>query len=304
MDRDIDLAHLRVLQDLLRTRSTTQSSRRLGCTQSSVSHSLARLRKRFGDPLLVRTGRQLAPTRFAEELRPRLDAALGEVASLFADAPAFSPEGLERTFRFAGTDFSELLLLPSIVGRLAREAPLVDLVCTPGGADVERQLQERDVDLAFGTAFRDRAGIITKKVAVDRLVLVMREKHPLRRRLDLASYAAAAHILVAPRGSPGGVIDVALGRLGKARRVVVQVGNFTTAAALAASSDLVTAMPRSVAARMAQRLPLVLRPLPVSVPSFAFALAWNEQLTRDAAHRWFRALVEGAAAIAFKDAAR
>jgi DNA-binding transcriptional LysR family regulator len=182
--RGVDLALLPVLQDLLRTQSTTLTSRRLGCTQSSVSHSLARLRKQFGDPLFVRVGRSLAPTRFAEELAPRLDGALGQVASLFHEGPAFSAASLDRTMSLAGTDFSELLLLPLIVRRLAREATGVDLVCSAAGSDVERQLQERDVDLAFGTTFRERAGIVVKKVAVDELVLIMREGHALRKGPD------------------------------------------------------------------------------------------------------------------------
>ena len=50
---------------------------------------------------------------------------------------------------------------------------------------------------------------------------------------------------------------------------------------------------------MAQRLPLLVRELPVRVPRFTFSVAWNEQLARDAAHRWFRSLVEAAAAEAF-----
>lgn len=300
--RGIDLALLPMLQDLLRTRSTTLTARRMGCTQSSVSHSLARLRVQSGDPLLVRVGRSLSPTRFAEELAPRLDVALGQVAALFHEGPAFTPGALERTFAFAGTDFSELLLLPLIVKRLAREAKGVDLVCSAVGSDVERLLQDRDVDLAFGTSFRERAGIVVKKAAVDELVVVMREGHPLRRSFDVESYAGAGHVLVAPRGTPGGAIDVALARLGKTRRVVVRVSNFSTAASLAAESDLVAAMPRSVATRMAKRLPLVLRVPPVRTSKFTFSLAWNEQLTRDAAHRWFRGLVEEAAGEAFRDA--
>lgn len=299
MDPRVDLAHLRVLHDVLRTRSTTVSARRLGCTQSSVSHALARLRTQFGDPLLVRVGRSLSPTRFAEELGPRLEAALGQVTALFEPGPAFSPHALERAFRMAGTDFSELLLLPLVLRRLARDAPRVDLVCSAAGADVERQLQDREIDLAFGTSFRDRAGVIVKKVSVDELVLLMRDRHALRRGLDLDRYVAANHLLVAPRGAPGGVIDTALERLGKTRRVAVRVGNFVTAAMLIADSDLVTAMPRSVALRLAKQLPLLIRPLPLEIPSFTFSLAWNEQLSRDAAHRWFRTLVEEAAATAF-----
>ena len=52
-------------EELLGTRSTTVSARRLGYSQSSVSHALARQRKQFRDPELVRVGRSLSPTRFA-----------------------------------------------------------------------------------------------------------------------------------------------------------------------------------------------------------------------------------------------
>ncbi len=297
--RGVDLGLLPILQDLLKTRSTTLTAKRLGCTQSSASHSLSRLRVQFKDPLLVRVGRSLALTRFAEDLLPRLDTVLGNVAGLFAESPAFAPATLDREFKFAGTDFSELLILPRLVRRLTKEAPSVDLVCSAVGSDVERALQEREVDLAFGTAFRERAGLVVKKVATEDLVLLLRRRHPLRHRLDVDGYAAAGHVLVAPRGTPGGAIDVVLGAIEKTRRVVVRVGNFSTAAALVAETDLVTAMPRSCALVMAQRLPLLVRDLPVSVPPFTFSLAWNEQLSRDDAHRWFRGVVETATAEAF-----
>ena len=295
----VDIGLLPVLQDLLRTRSTTLTAKRLGCTQSSASHALARLRKQFGDPLLVRVGRSLSPTRFAELLAPRLDAVLGNIAGLFVEGPAVTPASIDRGFSLAGTDFSEILMLPRVVRRLAREAPLVDLVCSFVGSDVERQLQERLVDLAFGTAFRERAGLAVKKVATDALVLLLRKGHPLRNRLSIDSYARAGHVLVAPRNTPGGPIDGALAANGRSRRVVVRVGNFSTAASLVAETDLVTAMPSACARVMAERLPLSIRPLPVRVPRFSFLLAWNEQLSRDAAHRWFRNIVADAAAEAF-----
>jgi DNA-binding transcriptional LysR family regulator len=295
----VDLGLLPVLQALLRTRSTTLTAKRLGCTQSSASHALARLRLQLGDPLLVRVGRSLSPTRYAEELAPRLDMVLGQVAGLFAAGPAFVASALDRSFTFAGTDFSELLILPRLVRRLAHEAPSVDLVCTAGGSEVERQLQEREVDLAFGTLFRERAGLVVKKVAEDELVLLFRRGHPHARRLDVRRYAALGHVLVAPRGTAGGVVDVALEAVGHRRRVVVRVGHFATAASLVAETDLVTAMPRSCALAMEERLPVVVRPLPLALPRFSFALAWNEQLSRDPAHRWFRAMVEEETARAF-----
>ena len=247
MKYGVDLALLPILQDLLKTRSTTLTAKRLGCTQSSASHCLARLRIQFADPLLVRVGRSLRPTRFAEDLAPRLDAVLGSVAGLIAESPVFVPAAMDRGFSFAGTDFSELLIRPRLVLRLARETPSVDLVCSSVGSDVERAIQEREVELAFGTSFRERAGVVVKKVATDHLVLLLRRGHPLRHGLDVDRYAAAGHVLVAPRGTPGGVIDVAFAALHKTRRVVVQVRNFSTAASLVAETDLVTAMPHSCA---------------------------------------------------------
>ena len=298
-NRDVDLALLPVLHELLRTRSTTLAAERLGCTQSSASHALARLRTQFGDPLLVRVGRVLAPTRFAEELAPRLEAILGGIAELVDERSHFDPATLDRSFAFAGTDFSELLMLTAVVRRLSAEAPAVDVVCSAVGDEVERQLQDRRVDLAFGTGFRERTGLVVKTVATDRLVLLMRAEHPLRKRLDLDRYARAGHVLVAPRGTPGGRIDVALAAVGKQRRVVVRISNFATAAALVAETDLVTAMPRACARVMSARLPLLVRELPLDVPPYAFALAWNAQLSRDPAHRWFRSIVEAAAVAAF-----
>ena len=294
--RRVDLSLLPVLRDLLRTKSTTLTAKRLGITQSTVSHSLARLRAQFADPLLVRVGRSLSPTPFAETLTTRLEEALDRISGLFDARASFAPAALHRAFAFASTDFCELVVLPTVVRRLAREAPGVDLVCSAAGAEVERKLQEREVDLAFGTAFRERSGIVSKTVARDELVLVVRKGHPLRNALALGSYAGAGHVLVAPRGAAGGPIDLALAARGLARRVVVRVSHFATAAALVSETDLVSAMPRSCARAMAKRLPIVVRAVPLPLPPFVFSIAWNEQLSSDPAHQWFRGIVGQAAA--------
>ena len=65
---EVDLNLLVVLRELLRARSTTAAARRLGRTQSAVSHALARLRALFGDPLFLRSGGALRPTARAEAL--------------------------------------------------------------------------------------------------------------------------------------------------------------------------------------------------------------------------------------------
>ncbi|HUM12950.1 MAG TPA: LysR family transcriptional regulator, partial [Myxococcaceae bacterium] len=58
----VDLNLLRVLDVLLEEENVTRAAGRLRLTQSAVSRSLARLRRLFGDDLLLRTGRGMRPT--------------------------------------------------------------------------------------------------------------------------------------------------------------------------------------------------------------------------------------------------
>jgi hypothetical protein len=61
-----------VLDALLREGSATRAAKRLGRTQSAISHALPRLRDVFGDPLFVRVGPALRPTPRADALRAPL----------------------------------------------------------------------------------------------------------------------------------------------------------------------------------------------------------------------------------------
>ncbi len=60
-----DLNLLKVFLALIEEGSVTSAGDRLGQAQSTVSHSLARLRESFNDPLFVRSVRGLEPTPLA-----------------------------------------------------------------------------------------------------------------------------------------------------------------------------------------------------------------------------------------------
>ena len=57
-----DLSALVALDALLQESSVTRAAKRLGLSTPAVSHALARLRERFGDELLVRSGRAMVLT--------------------------------------------------------------------------------------------------------------------------------------------------------------------------------------------------------------------------------------------------
>ncbi len=293
----LDLNLLVVLDELLRARSTTKVARRLGRTQSAVSHALARLRSTFRDPLFVRAGASLRPTAVAEALEAPLRQLLADAESIVSGAKsAFDVARLERTFVIGGTDYAEIVLLPRLLPVLRRDAPGVNVVTRFLGDEVDRALQAREVDLAYGASLRPLSGITVEKVAEVPMTVLLRRGHPaLGARLTAQRYVRLDHVLVTPRGLPGSSVDSALEPLGLTRRVVLRVPHFAAAAIVVANTDLVVTLPADFAAGLARRLGLVMRPVPVPVRPSIFFIGYSSTYENDAAHRWFRSRVVEAA---------
>jgi len=83
---NLDVDHLRLVCELLSTGSATAAARRLGVTQSAVSHRLRELETRLGCPVCSRVGKRLvltpAGTRLlqaAEKILPELERAEEDV---------------------------------------------------------------------------------------------------------------------------------------------------------------------------------------------------------------------------------
>ncbi len=74
--RRLDGGLLLIFRELLVHKRASEVSRRLGLSQSAISHALTRLRDLFGDPLFIRKSHGFEPTRRAQELRPRIEALL------------------------------------------------------------------------------------------------------------------------------------------------------------------------------------------------------------------------------------
>jgi DNA-binding transcriptional LysR family regulator len=271
----VDLNLLLVLDTLLATRSTTATAKKLGRTQSAISHSLARLRDSLGDDLFVRRGQRLEPTSHAESIAPRLRVLLEGADSIFSGpGELVDPAELRATFSIGATDVFGAAMLPRLVARLRKAAPKVDLeVRSSGETPLESMLERREIDAAFGLRFRSSALSITE-VGSEDMVVVFRSGHPaLGRKLTVDRYCALDHIVVAPRGQPGSPIDAALHALGRSRRVALRVPHFVSAVLAASQTDLVTTLPRSFVAALGRLAPIAIREVPLESPRFTFQVA-------------------------------
>ncbi len=293
----VDLNLLVALEALLAERSVTRAAVRLGLSQPATSHALGRLRALLEDPLLVRGPRGLVPTARGEALVAPLGLALDGVRRLLAPS-GFDPATSVRTFSVAAADQAMLGLLPPLLSDLAVSAPGIDVVARAvPPVDIEAGLASGALDLSLGIHDAAPPGFYRQALQKERFVCVMAAGHAAARgRFGLDRFCHERHLLVAPRGTPGGVVDSRLEQLGRKRRVALVVSHFLVAPHVVARTDLLWTAPERIARTYAAMLPLFVRPLPAELDLAGFTVTqlWHERRHADPDHAWFREQVRAA----------
>lgn len=292
----LDIGLVVPLAALLEEHSVARAAKRIGLSPSATSHALARLRDLLGDPILVRSGRRLVPTPRGEALREPVRRVIAELETVFRGGRApLDPATLKAGFRIATTDHVQLVVLRDVDRVLVDVAPNVDLFAVPLAGGAYAALREGGADLSIGV-FGDVPDDFRKTALFeDGLVVVVRRGHPLTRlahgKLTLERFAAARHVLVAPLGTPRGLVDDLLAKRKLTRRVARTLPTFVDAAHLVATSDYVAALPETLVRRLARTLALRTIELPLPLPRFTMSLLWHRRLDADPAHAWLRDVI-------------
>jgi LysR family transcriptional regulator, nod-box dependent transcriptional activator len=142
----VDLNLLVALDALLAEQNVTRAAERVGLSQPGMSNTLARLRKLFGDPLLVREGLTLVPTPRAESLRQLVQEALSLIEHALDNRPGFDPARDHVTLTVSCSDYSLLMLIGPLVRRRAAAAPGLTIQVLPRAPDPVRLLRDGEAD--------------------------------------------------------------------------------------------------------------------------------------------------------------
>lgn len=293
-----DLNLLRVFDALMRERSVTRAGEQIGLSQPAVSAALSRLRHLLDDQLFVRRGPEMAPTPRAEALADTVRETLNRLEVALQGDRAFDPAQAERNFTLLGADFVALLIMPRLFETVSAQAPGVRLrLVDTGWGELERLFQEDVIDLAI-----ERPGHAADWIAAEPLFLSPFAVVAAKGRTDLAAagarpgealpldaFCAAPHALRSTDGSMSGHVDDALAELGRSRRVVLALPQFSAVAlAVARSRRLIAALPVQFAEAVAEPLGLDLfkPPLEVFVPEIQ--MYWHRRHEKNPAHRWLR----------------
>jgi DNA-binding transcriptional LysR family regulator len=133
-----------------------------------------------------------------------------------------------------------------------------------------------------------------KVVLEEEFVIAGRARHPFFRAPTLARYCEAQHLLVSMTGYHRGHVDDALAERGLSRRVALTVPNFMLALTALADTDLLAAIPQSLAVVHARTFGLTYVKAPFSERRWPVCAVAPKVALADAGIAWLLTVVERA----------
>jgi DNA-binding transcriptional LysR family regulator len=282
----IDLNLLVALDALLQESNVTRAGKRVGLTQSSMSHALKRLRELFGDPLLVKHGNDLRLTTFAEELTPKIEHLMRELRETLLESGTFDPLRDTRTITIGTNDYCASVLMPQLAAHLARAAPHLELrIRTLSEQAPFEPLANGELDVAIGVYLKPPAYIESEILFEERFLCMVAKR---KKALSLEELAAHDHVLISSPGEGPGIVDFALAQHGLSRRIAVRVPFFSVAPAIVAETDYVLTVPARLARIFEASHRLRTFEPPLELNGFSVRMWWHARTERDSARRWLR----------------
>ena len=290
---ELDLNLLVVFNQLLVERRVSKVAENLGISQPAVSNSLAKMRKLFGDELFLRTPKGMEPTPFADQLAESVSYALAMIHSGVNQRTTFEPATAKRAFTIGMTDIGEIYFLPALIEHLRTEAPGITLSTVRNAAvNLRDELESGKVDLGVGLLPQLKAGFFQRRLFTQSYVCLMRRGHRLdKRKISLAEFSAAEHLVVISAGTGHGKVDELLQRSGVERSVRLTVPHYVSVGHILRGSDLIATVPERLANRLIEPFGLAKVPHPAKLPDVAINVFWHAKYHRSPDNRWLRGVV-------------
>lgn len=290
---ELDLNLLVVFNQLLVERRVSKVADNLGVSQPAVSNSLAKLRKLLGDELFLRTPKGMEPTPYADQLAESVSYALSMIHSGVNQRTSFEPSSAKRSFTIGMTDIGEIYFLPALIERLRRDAPGVTLSTVRNTTvNVRDELEAGKVDIAIGLLPHLKAGFFQRRLFMQSYVCLMRRGHRLdKKKISLAEFCAAEHLVVVSAGTGHGKVDELLQRSGIERTVRLNVPHYVSVGHILQGSDLIATVPERLADRLLGPFGLAKVPHPAKLPDIAINVFWHAKYHRSPDNRWLRGVL-------------
>ena len=285
---NVDLNLLKSLWALLQERHVGRAALRMHVSQSAMSHTLARLRTTFDDPLFIRTAGGLEPTAHAQALAAPLEAVLHGIGGLLQPA-RFEPAGIKLRLRVRTHEFVAAAYLAPLLALLRQQAPMLTLDVGPIGPDAYDQLARGEIDLLIGAGLRAPDTLRQLRLTDEPLVCLLDPGHPALADWQPRTLFNYPHVkLGALTEKEDPVSRYAVQQQLPARQIGLYTQTLEFQPALLAGSELIAFVPLSVARQGQAWHGLHYRQCPFELPPLTLRAIWHQRHQQDPRYQWLR----------------
>jgi LysR family transcriptional activator of mexEF-oprN operon len=289
--RKADINLMVVFETLMQERNVTRAAEKLFLGQPTISSALNRLRALFNDPLFIRVGNRMEPTARANEIIHHLSPALDAMSVALSLTHDFDPASSDMTFRIGLSDDVEYSLMPELLEALREEAPHVVIVIKQANYwSISELLASGEITVGV---------CITKDLPANAKRKLLRKVVPMVLRTDVSAapltldeYCSRPHVVVSHVADISSFADEWLEAVGRTRKAVLSIPQYTTLPALMAGSNMLCNLPDYLALALSQTGTLHAEPLPFVTPTLELSMAWLSVMDSDPAERWLRSRIE------------
>jgi len=284
----MDPGDLFALQFLLEERHVTRAAARLGVTQSTMSHRLAKLREALGDELLVSDGNELLLSSRAEEMLAPLQGAIAQLHSAVSPPGPFVPSEAVLQVTMALPDLMAPLL-PRLVNHMSQLAPGVTFRIVSLGPGLNERLADGSCDLCILPEMFASSDSMVRTLGDLNMGVFLRRSHPLsNKKLTLKRWLEYPHVAVSIDHPSKNPLSVELKKRGLERKIGLCVPSFLAGLTVVAESDMLMNAPVELAAEIAERSDLRTSKLPIRMAPIRFGMQWHARRNSDPVHVWLR----------------
>jgi DNA-binding transcriptional LysR family regulator len=289
--RNIDLNLLVIFEAIISERSISKAAKKVGVSQSAISHALRRLRHTFNDNLVRRTAQGMVPTARGLTLAEYLLVPLQQINSVVDEQFKFDPRTSNRTFTLRMSDYLVAWLLPGLLARIRSEAPQVTLAVSHHHS-LDTLDPDTDIHLLICSNIVPKQGGKRERLFKDKFVVVFRKGHPVsNQKMTLKLFLELPHMKVAHSKNGSTILDDALANRGLSRRIAAVLPSYSGIHSVIKNSDLCAVLPPSWLKIHGSTSDFSFSAMPISDFEFTVDIFTNCTQRQDAGLQWLRKLI-------------
>jgi LysR family transcriptional regulator, nod-box dependent transcriptional activator len=293
---EFDLNLLLYLDALLAEQGVSKAAVRVHISQPAMSLSLLRLRKLFGDELLVSViGRKMVLTPLAQSLISPVREAILKIQSIPMTIPAFDPATSTRKFSIMASGYATDVLLNRLMSSLSLDAPGIRVELRRLTSDDRQQIRRADLDLLIAPKKMMFEELPTEKLWQDEPVCIVWSKNSLvGKEISVGQYARMGHVCVMLDGHTPCQLDMSFLDQFGTRRVEVVVPEMSMIPRAIEGTQRIAVVYSRLAQLYAKQCSLRLVKPPTDFPPLSECMQWHPLEDLDPELAWFRKYVRGA----------